>query len=141
VRTISPAVRNKVPVAQSLLNYIADSLSFSLGWQVSGAFAYLDSPYRNEIGGKTGTAEVFGHQDSSWLASWGPVYHDSHGAVRAKFLMVGMVEQAGTGATAAGPMLKRIWDAIMGVGRPPVLPGKQPITTLPRVAASVRVTR
>ena len=31
--------------------------------------------------------------------------------------MVGMVEQAGTGATAAGPMLKRIWDGIFGVGQ------------------------
>jgi hypothetical protein len=29
-------------------------------------------------------------------------------------VIVGMVEQAGTGATAAGPMLKRIWDYLMG---------------------------
>ena len=30
-----------------------------------------------------------------------------HGHVRARFVVVGMVEQGGTGATAAGPMLKR----------------------------------
>jgi penicillin-binding protein 2 len=141
VRTINPTVRNKVPVSQSLLNYIANSLSFSLGWQVSGAFAYLDSPYRDEIGGKTGTAEVFGHQDTSWLASWGPVSKDSHGAVQAKLVIVGMIEQAGTGATAAGPMLKRIWDGIMGVGRAPILPGQQPIRQLPHVKPSVQVAR
>jgi penicillin-binding protein 2 len=141
VHTINPKVRNKVPVPQSLLNYIADSLSFGLGWQVSGAFAYLDSPYRNRIGGKTGTAEVFGKQDTSWLASWGPVTHDAHGAVQAKLVMVGMVEQAGTGARAAGPMLKRIWDGIMGVGRKPILPNQQPVRQLPDVKPSVQVTR
>jgi hypothetical protein len=29
-------------------------------------------------------------------------------------VIVGMIEQGGTGATAAGPMLKRVWDYIMG---------------------------
>ena len=141
VRTIDPKVREKVPVSQSVLNYIADSLSFSLGWQVSGAFAYLQSPYRDKIGGKTGTAEVFGKQDTSWLASWGPVSTDSHGAVRAKLVMVGMIEQAGTGARAAGPMLKRIWDGIFGVGQSPVLAAQQPVRELPKVKPTEQVAR
>jgi penicillin-binding protein 2 len=114
VRTIRPKVRNRVPVSQKLFNYIANSLSFSRGWAVSGAFAYIGSKYQNKIGGKTGTAEVFGQKDTSWLASWGPTSKDKHGNVHAKYVIVGMVEQAGTGATAAGPMLKRIWDYIMG---------------------------
>jgi penicillin-binding protein 2 len=54
--------------------------------------------------------------------------------------MVGMVEQAGTGATAAGPMLKRIWDGIFGAGRKPVIPGSAPETRLPRIAPQVEVT-
>ena len=33
------------------------------------------SPYASRIGGKTGTAEVYGKQDTSWLATWGPIYH------------------------------------------------------------------
>lgn len=140
VQTISATVRNKVPVRQQVFNYIADSLSFSRGWAVSGAFAYLNSPYRDQIGGKTGTAEVFGHQDTSWLASWGPVSHDAKGAVHARFVIVGMVEQAGTGATAAGPMLKRIWDGLYGVGRAPVLPGLRAPTALPHLSPQVRVT-
>ncbi len=94
-------------------NYIANSLSFSRGWAVSGAFAYLQSPYRDQLGGKTGTAEVFGQQDTSWLASWGPTYKDATGNVKAQLVMVGMIEQAGTGAFAAGPMLKRIWDGLL----------------------------
>jgi penicillin-binding protein 2 len=55
--------------------------------------------------------------------------------------MVGMVEQAGTGASAAGPMLKRIWDGIFGAGRKPVIPGEQPETRLPRIAPQVEVSR
>jgi penicillin-binding protein 2 len=51
--------------------------------------------------------------------------------------MVGMVEQAGTGATAAGPMLKRIWDGLLG--KKPVVPGAKPAATLPKIAPQVKV--
>jgi len=140
VRTITPKVRNRVPVPRSVLNYITDSLAFSRGWAVSGAFAYIGSPYQSLIGGKTGTAEVFGHQDTSWLASWGPLDRDAAGNPHAKFVVVGMVEQAGTGATAAGPMLKRIYDGLLGADGPAVIPGSRPETVLPRIAPQVRVT-
>jgi penicillin-binding protein 2 len=131
VKKITPQVRSRVPVKRSLFNYIANSLSFSRGWAVSGAFAYIGSSYQNEIGGKTGTAEVYGKVDTSWLASWGPVRKDAHGNVGAQYVIVGMITQGGTGATAAGPMLKRIWDGILGPH--PVLPGGEPVTTLPKV--------
>jgi penicillin-binding protein 2 len=133
VRTIEPKLRRTVPVSRKYLNYIANSLDFGRGWAVSGAFAYIGSSYQSQLGGKTGTAEVEGKKDTSWLASWGPTTHDRKGNVGAKFVVVGMIEQAGTGATAAGPMLKRIWDAIMGAHGKPVVPGKKPITTLPKV--------
>src|SRR4051812_20799701 len=136
VRTIQPKVRNRVPVSQQLFDYVTKSLDFSRGWAVSGAFAYMDSAYRNRIGGKTGTAEVFGKQDTSWLATWGPTYQD-HGDTKARYVMVGMVEQAGTGATAAGPMLKRIWDGLLGPK--PIVPGARPAARLPKVAPQVKV--
>ncbi len=139
--TIQPKVRSTVPVSAATLRYIADSLNFGRGWAVSGAFAYLDSPYRARIGGKTGTAEVYGKQDTSWLATWGPIKKDSAGNVRAKFVMVGMVEQAGTGATAAGPMLKRIWDGIFGVGRKAIVSHASPVRTLPDLGPQVRVSK
>lgn len=133
VRTITPTVHNRVPAPQHTLDYIAKSLNFGRGWAVSGAFAYIGSKYASRIGGKTGTAEVYGKKDTSWLASWGPIYH-VHGHVRARFVIVGMVEQGGTGATAAGPMLKRLWDAILGAhGKTPLLPGEHPVRHLPVV--------
>ncbi|HLY33635.1 MAG TPA: penicillin-binding transpeptidase domain-containing protein [Jatrophihabitantaceae bacterium] len=140
VQTINPKVHNKVAVSQSLFNYIADSLAFSRGWAVSGAFAYIGSPYQNQLGGKTGTAEVYGRGDTSWLASWGPVTHDTKGNVHAGYVVVGMVEQAGTGATAAGPMLKRIWDGMFGVGSKALLPELKASRHLPRIGPQVRIT-
>jgi penicillin-binding protein 2 len=50
-----------------------------------------------------------------------------------------MVEQAGTGATAAGPMLKRIWDGIFGADGRPVIPDSRPETRLPTIAPQVKV--
>jgi penicillin-binding protein 2 len=136
VKTIKPKVRDRVPVRQKTFDYIANSLNFGRGWAVSGAFAYLDSSYASRIGGKTGTAEVFGKEDTSWLATWGPIYHTKKGHhVRARFVLVGMVEQAGTGATAAGPMLKRIWDGLLGAdGGRPVVKGERPAVRLPRLS-------
>ena len=140
VKTITPKVHNTVPVKQSLFNYITKSLSFSRGWAVSGAYAYIGDKIQNEIGGKSGTAEVFGKQDTSWLATWGPTYK-KNGNTKARFVVVGMVEQAGTGATAAGPMVKRIWDGLLGSNGKPVIPGGKPQTTLPKVTPQTKVTR
>jgi penicillin-binding protein 2 len=139
VKTIKPKVRNTVAVSSKVFDYITDALDFSRGWAVSGAFAYLDSPYQSLLGGKTGTAEVFGHQDTSWLTTWGPTSKDSRGDTHARFVVVGMVEQAGTGATAAGPMLKRVWDGLLGASGPAIISQSRPESTLPRIAAQVHI--
>ncbi len=138
VRTIHAKVRNTVPTSQKLRNYIMKSLSFSRGWSVSGAFAYLQSPYRDLLGGKTGTAEVYGKKDTGWLATWGPMSSDRRGNPHAKFVIVGMIEQGGTGAFGAGPMLKRVWDGIFGVGQKPVVANREPVSRLPRITSPGR---
>ncbi|HEY3736011.1 MAG TPA: penicillin-binding transpeptidase domain-containing protein [Jatrophihabitans sp.] len=143
VQTIKPKVKRTVKVSRNTFDYIANALNFGRGWAVSGAFAYLNSPYASKIGGKTGTAEVEGKQDTSWLVSWGPQGTDKNGHVTAKFVMVGMVEQAGTGATAAGPMLKRIWDGIFGYNADgtktkPIVANASPIAVLPTIAPSTK---
>lgn len=122
VRTITPTVKATLPVSRSLLNYFANALHFADDHSVSGAIAFDGAPYKTKIGGKTGTAEVFGKQDTSWFASWGPL--NGHG--RARFVAVGMVEQAGTGASAAAPMIRAVYDGLLGVGQPPALPGSRP---------------
>jgi penicillin-binding protein 2 len=132
-KTITPTVKNKVPVDPSILAYIKDSLHFQSGHEVSGAIAFDGSPIKTMIGGKTGTAEVYGNQDTSWLASWAP-------ADDPKFVVVGMIEQGGLGSGAAAPMVRQIYEGLYGVGQSPAIAGSQPATSLPPIAARVKVT-
>ena len=100
VHTIKAQVKSKVPVSKKVLAYIKNSLHFVDGAPITGAGAFLGSPIKTEISGKTGTAEVYGKQTTSWLATWGPT-------PKAKFVVVSMIEQAGTGGGAAGPLSLR----------------------------------
>ena len=119
-------MKNRVPVRPKVLAYIKDSLHFTDDHQVSGALAFDGSPIKTELGGKTGTAEVFGKGDTSWFASWGPVADP-------KFVVVGMIEQAGTGGSAAAPMTRAVWEGLLGAHGAPVLPGARPAAALPRI--------
>jgi penicillin-binding protein 2 len=136
VREINPTVKAKVPVSRSVLKYFANQLRFTPDHSVSGALAFDTAPYKTGIGGKTGTAEVFGQQDTSWLASWGPVGASG----KARFVVVGMVEQGGTGASSAAPMVRKVYDGLLGAGRPQVLVGGRPETTLPTITPAAQVT-
>ncbi len=126
VRTIKAQVKDKLPVDQKVLSYIKDALHFADGAPITGAYAFRGSPIKTLISGKTGTAEVYGKAATSWLATFGPY-------PKAQFVVVGMIEQAGTGASAAGPMVRQIWNGILGVGQKPVLAGSVPATTLPTI--------
>ena len=48
VRTIEPKVRNTVPVEPEAVQLHRQLADFSRGWAVSGAFAYIGSPYQNQ---------------------------------------------------------------------------------------------
>ncbi len=60
------------------------------------------------LAGKTGTAEVFGRQPTSWFASFAP-------ADDPRYAVVIMVSQGGTGAGTSGPSVKGIYEALFGV--------------------------
>lgn len=140
VKTITPKTVRTLPVDPSVLSKIANSLHFQNNHSVSGALAFDGSPIQTLISGKTGTAEVYGKQDTSWLASWGPV-QPGQDASNAKFVVVGMIEQAGTGASAAAPMVRKIYEGLLGVGGAPVVAGSEPATTMPTVVAKALSTQ
>jgi penicillin-binding protein 2 len=140
VRTVTPKVVRTVPVDKRVLSFFGDALHFEDSHSVSGALAFDDSPIKTLIGGKTGTAEVYGKQDTSWLASWGPVQQGAP-ASTARFVVVGMVEQAGTGASAAAPMVRKVYEGLLGAYHPPILPGAAPAGKLPTVASHAPVAR
>ena len=128
VREIVPKARGRVPVSRQVLDYVRDSLEFTPANGASGSLAFAGFPLeRVMVGGKTGTAEVFGKQDTSWFASWAP-------ADRPRFVVVGMVEQAGLGARAAAPMVRAVYEGIFGLnGKKAALPGGRVPAGLPRV--------
>ncbi|HEX8768129.1 MAG TPA: penicillin-binding transpeptidase domain-containing protein, partial [Jatrophihabitans sp.] len=140
VRTITPKVVRTVPVQKKVLSFIADSLHFEDSHSVSGARAFDGSPIKTLIGAKTGTAEVYGKQDTSWLASWGPVQPGASPS-KARFVVVGMVEQAGTGSSAAAPMVRKVYEGLLGAYGRPTLPGAAPASKLPTVASRIPVAR
>ena len=113
VRTVTPKVVRKVPVDKQTLDFFGDALHFEDSHSVSGALAFDGSPIKTLIGGKTGTAEVYGKSDTSWLASWGPV-QPGQPVSKARYVVVGMVEQAGTGASAAAPMVRQVYEGLLG---------------------------
>jgi len=69
-----------------------------------GAFAgWPQATY--PLAGKTGSAEVFGKQATSWFASYGP-------ANAPRYAVVVMISQAGTGGGAAAPAVRAIWETL-----------------------------
>ena len=128
VRDIKPKAKGRVPVSPQLLAYIRNSLAFTPENGASGSVAFTGFPLDKVlVGGKTGTAEVFGKQDTSWFASWAP-------AGRPRFVVVGMIEQAGLGARAAAPMVRQIYEGIFGLaGHRPALPSGKAPTAVPRI--------
>jgi penicillin-binding protein 2 len=65
--------------------------------------------------GKTGTAQVTGKADTSLFVAGGP-------ATDPRFVAVAVLEQAGFGADAAGPVVRSIFDLVSGQVKDPACP-------------------
>jgi penicillin-binding protein 2 len=99
VQRIQPPPAEKLPVDQKVLKYIRNALAqVPKEGTAAGAFGGFDFK-RVDVGGKTGTAEVYGKQDTSWFASFGPVKNP-------RFAVVVMVSQGGFGASTAAPAVR-----------------------------------
>jgi penicillin-binding protein 2 len=81
-----------------------------------------------QVRGKTGSAEVYGKQSTSWVATYTKDY-----------VVVMMVTQGGTGSGTSGPAVRAIWEKLYGIAgqgaRPvpnkAVIPGIVPPKGLP----------
>ena len=130
VTPIPSVVKGKLPVDPATLAYIREALTGvtdpAQGGTAKAAFAGFDRS-KLVIAGKTGTAEVTGKQDTSWFASFAP-------ANDPEYVVVTMVEQAGTGGTTAAPITRKVYEGIYGLtGQQPAVPGGHLPTALPRV--------
>ncbi|RNM13780.1 penicillin-binding protein 2 [Nocardioides pocheonensis] len=123
VRRIDPVVQGRVKSKRSALRYVDTALQGTpregtLAWKFGGF--PLD---KVKIRGKTGSAEVYGKQSTSWVATYTKDY-----------VVVMMVSQAGTGSGTSGPAVRKIWEALYGIDGENVDPAKSiiPGVTPPR---------
>ncbi|MBZ5733041.1 penicillin-binding protein 2 [Nocardioides sp. TRM66260-LWL] len=102
--------------ARAALRYVDHAL---LGTTREGTLAWRFGGFpldRVRVRSKTGTAEVYGKQTTSWVAS----YDDD-------YVVVMMISQAGTGSGASGPAVRKIWEALYGVDGETVRPSRAAI--------------
>jgi penicillin-binding protein 2 len=126
VREIAPQVQGHVADPAHAISYVTNAL---LGTAKIGTMAWkmIGFPLdRIHIRSKTGSAEVYGKQSTSWVAS----YDDN-------YVVLMMVTQAGTGSGTSGPFVRKIWESLYGVHGTEVdrhdalIPGVAPPSALP----------
>jgi penicillin-binding protein 2 len=91
-------------VSPSTLRYIDRSLKETVK---SGTAAWKFNGFpvdQVQIRAKTGTAEVYGKQTTSWMAS----YTD-------RYAVVMMISQAGTGSGAGGTAVRKIYETLYNI--------------------------
>jgi penicillin-binding protein 2 len=104
VKRIAPKVEGHVKDPAHAIAYINNAL---LGTAVTGTMAWKMQGFpldQVHIRSKTGSAEVYGKQSTSWVASYDRNY-----------VVLMMVSQGGTGSGTSGPGVRRIWEALYGV--------------------------
>jgi penicillin-binding protein 2 len=104
LQRIEPKVNGRVHVPERVIGYIDNALQGvtrvgTMAWRMIGF--PLD---KVTIRSKTGSAEVYGKQSTSWVASYTKDY-----------VVVMMVSQGGTGSGTSGPAIRKIWESLYGV--------------------------
>ena len=104
LKRFAPKQNGDVKLPRSVISYIDTalkgvSLRGTMAWRLTGF--PLDKVH---IRAKTGSAEVYGKQSTSWVASYSDDY-----------VVVMMVSQGGTGSGTSGPAIRSIWEALYGV--------------------------
>ena len=116
LRRIAPQKVGERQGPQSAIGYIDDALKGvtrqgTMAWRMGG-FPLDDVVVRS----KTGSAEVYGKQSTSWVAS----YTDD-------YVVVMMVSQGGTGSGTSGPAVRKIWETLYGIEGEKVVAAKAAI--------------
>jgi len=112
---IRPKVNAKLPVSKATLSYIDRALKETVKTGTA-AWKFQGFPVdKVQIRAKTGTAEVYGKQTTSWLAS----YTD-------RYAVVMMISQAGTGSGAGGDAVRKIYETLYNIKPTPADEQKKP---------------
>ncbi|MEI6621942.1 MAG: penicillin-binding protein 2 [Actinomycetes bacterium] len=131
---IEPASAGRLDVPSGALGYLQSALAdTSVNGTTAGVFAGFPLN-KISVAAKTGTGEVAGKASTAWLASFAP-------ATSAKYTVVCVVSQGGTGAGTCGPSVRRIYEALFGITGSTVDPSKsvlkggEPSDSIPKVSS------
>lgn len=102
---VPPHRDGSIGVGAAVLDFLHDSLRGVVSeGTAKGAFAGF--PLKAwPVAGKTGTAEVYGSQDTSWFVSYAP-------ADKPRYAVAVVVSQGGTGGETAAPAARRIHEVL-----------------------------
>ncbi len=104
VQEIEPKAHGKLPMTQKTLSEIDGALE---GVATRGTAAWRFGGWPQDeipMHAKTGTAEVYGKQTTSWFTTYTKDY-----------TVVMTISQGGTGSGASGPAVRKIYNALYGV--------------------------
>ncbi|WP_328871362.1 penicillin-binding protein 2 [Streptomyces sp. NBC_00287] len=104
VSEIEPKAHGKLPVSRQTLAQMDEALA---GVATRGTAAWRFGGWPQDeipMHAKTGTAEVYGKQTTSWFATYTEDY-----------AIVMTISQGGTGSGASGPAVRNVYDALYGV--------------------------
>jgi penicillin-binding protein 2 len=142
VRLIQPKPAGRVPVSKSTLNWEQGSLR-AVTEHGTGYAPFFRAGFplaKLPVASKTGTAEVYGKQPTSWFATYAP-------ATKPEYAVVMMVSQGGTGSGISGPSVAEIYKTLFGIKgnnvdlAAAVPPGGHPTTTLPKVGTDGNIVQ
>ncbi|GAB7108398.1 penicillin-binding protein 2 [Streptomyces phaeofaciens JCM 4814] len=106
VTEIEPTSHGKLPISRTTLNQMDEALAgVATRGTAAWRFAQVGWPQdKIPMHAKTGTAEVYGKQTTSWFTTYTKDY-----------AVVMTISQGGTGSGASGPAVRNIYDALYGV--------------------------
>ncbi|MDF3140258.1 MULTISPECIES: penicillin-binding protein 2 [unclassified Streptomyces] len=136
VQEIKPKSHGKLPISRQTLAEMDDALA-GVATRGTAAWRFADVGWPQDkipMHAKTGTAEVYGKQTTSWFATYTKDY-----------TVVMTISQGGTGSGASGPAVRNIYDALYGVSDDGTINKKNallptPQKSLPKVRTDGTIT-
>lgn len=141
IQNIAPKVVRHVNAKASAIDYVNNALLGTVkdhpGQGFNGTLAWKFGGFPVDqlgIRGKTGSAEVDGKSSTGWVATYNKDY-----------VVIMVIDQAGTGSGSSGDAVRAIWSGLYGVGGPAnaqtvdpknaIFPQGVPPTALPKIVS------
>jgi penicillin-binding protein 2 len=120
VQEIKPKSKGRLPISKATHKGMEQALA---GVVTRGTAAWKFGGWPQDkipLHAKTGTAEVYGKQTTSWLATYSKDY-----------TVIMTIAQAGTGSGASGEAVRNIYNALYGVGSDGSIDNKRALLPTP----------